>query len=126
MNTARKRCSSLRQFCRVLSKCVRVRGCKIDILDDATISLQPLIPFLNERRELENEIAQLKDTNFSMVEAFGASTDSLSTSSSIVFDSWTKLQVKLLQERLSIISDEIDKACQETGVDLINIGPFIK
>ena len=105
---------------------MRVRGSKIDILDDATISLQPLIPYLNERRELEKEIAQLKNTNVSMVEAFGASTDSLSTSSSIVFDSWTKLRVKLLQERLSIISDEIDKTCQEKGVDLINIGPFIK
>ena len=117
MNTARKRCSSLRQFCRVLSKRMRVRGCKIDILDDATISLEPVIPYLNERRELEKEIAQLANTNFSIVEAFG---------DSIVFESWTKLRVKLLQERLSIISDEINKACQETGVDLINIGPSNK
>jgi hypothetical protein len=84
------------------------RGCGVAIVWDPRG--EELESFLLEQRELLTNIALLRDA----AKRLGSCSNNPSVlSSAVVFESWTMLQVKVMNERLEEISENVQVTCRE-------------
>jgi len=69
--------------------------------------------YLNEEKELKENIASLEDSSSSFTEAVTCTNDKLIRSASTVFDSWTTSFINSTEDKVKLISTQLQDLCNE-------------
>jgi len=75
--------------------------------------IKSIKPYLDEEKELKENIASLEESKSSLTEAVTCTNDQLMRSAFTVFDSWATSFIKTTEDKLQLISTQLQDMCNE-------------
>ena len=75
--------------------------------------IQGIKPHLDEEKELKETAASLTDCTSSLTKAVACTNDQLMRSAFTVFDSWTTSYINSTEEKVTLISRQLQDMCNE-------------